>query len=131
MPQREVELILVRQLASALAVPLLLADGSGDLIYFNEPAESLLGRRFDEIGDLSLEERRLAFDFQDDHGDPLPPDQPPMVVAMRERRPVHRRVRLAAFDGVRRSLEVTAFPLVGAQGHLIGGVAMFWEPIRK
>jgi PAS domain-containing protein len=126
MPQRDIGLILMRQLASELAVPLLLADEQGDMLYFNEPAELLLGRRFDEIGDLPLEERRRAFAFRNERGEPLPDDQPPLVVALREQRPVHRHVWLRALDGVYRELEVTAFPLLGGGGHLIGGVAMFW-----
>lgn len=127
MAQRDIGLILMRQLASGLAVPLILVDEQGDLLFFNEPAEVLLGRRFDEVGDMPLERRRSLFAFRDERGNPLPPDQPPLVVALRESRPVHRRVWMRGFDGVDRAVEVTAFPLVGAGGHLIGGVAMFWE----
>lgn len=131
MPQREIGLILMRQLASGLAVPLLLADDEGDLLYFNEPAEMLLGQRFDEVGDMPLERRRQLLAFRDEQGNPLPPSQPPLVVALNERRPVHRRVTMRGFDGVDRAIEVTAFPLLGAGGHLIGGVAMFWERKSK
>jgi len=131
MPQREIELILFRQLASSLALPIMLVDQHSDLLFFNEPAEVLLGQRFDDVGEMSLEERRQVFAFLDQHGNPLPDDQPPLVVAMRERRPVHRLVSLRGFDGVYRALEVTAFPLLGAGGHMIGGVVMFWERAGK
>jgi PAS domain-containing protein len=127
MAQREIELILFRQLASSLDLPILLVDKDSDLLFFNEPAEVLLGQRFDDVGEMTLDERREAFAFLDQHGNPLPPDQPPLVVAMRERRPVHRLVSLRTFEGVYRSIEVTAFPLLGAGGHMIGGVVMFWE----
>lgn len=130
MPQRDIGLILMRQLASGLAVPVLLVDEAGDLLFFNEPAELLLGQRFDEVGDMPLDRRRRVFAFRDEAGTPLPEDQPPLVVALREQRPVHRWVRMQGFDGVERALEVTAFPLLGAGGHLIGGVAMFWERKR-
>jgi len=126
MPQRDIGLILMRQLASGMAVPMLLADDKGDLLYFNEPAEILLGQRFDEVGELPLEERRRMLAFRDEQGNPVPDDQPPLVVALREKRPVHRRVWMRGFDGSHREIEVTAFPLVGGGGHLIGGVAMFW-----
>src|SRR6267378_4310834 len=56
MAQREVELILVRQLASYLTIPIFVVDPKGTLIFFNEPAEGFLGRRFDETEELSLEE---------------------------------------------------------------------------
>ena len=127
MPQRDIGLILMRQLASGLAVPMLLADHEGDLLYFNEPAEVLLGRRFDDVGELSLEVRRRLLAFRDEEGNPLPPDQVPLVVALNERRPVHRRVWIHGLDGVDRAIEAVAFPLQGSGGLLIGGVAMFWE----
>ena len=50
---------------------------------------------------------------------------------LKERRPVHRRIWLRAFDGVDRALETTAFPLEAAEGHLVGGVVMFWEQRRQ
>jgi PAS domain-containing protein len=116
----------MRQLASGLAVPMLLADENGDLLFFNEPAEVLLGERFDDVGELGLEERQRIFAFRDSQGTPLPLEQVPLVVALREQRPVHRRVWLRGFDGGDREIEVTAFPLLGGGGHLIGAVAMFW-----
>ena len=79
------------------------------------------------MGDLPLEQRRRIFNFRDPTARPLPDDQPPLLVALRERRPVHRRVGMRGFDGRDREIEVTAFPLLGGGGHLIGGVAMFWE----
>lgn len=127
MPQRDVGLILMRQLASGLAVPTLIADEDGEWLFFNEPAERLLGQRFDEVGAIGTEEGNRAFDVRDEHGNDLPAEQVPLTVAMRELRPVHRRVRIRGFDGHDRVIEVTAYPLVGAGGHLIGGVAMFWE----
>lgn len=127
MTQREIGLILMRQLASGMAVPILLADQGGDLLYFNEAAERLLGQRFDEVGELQLDDRRRMLAFRDEAGNALPDDQPPLVVALREQRPVHRRVWMRGFDGRDREIEVTAFPLLGGGGHLIGGVAMFWE----
>ena len=35
----DVEIILMRQFASYLALPIFVVDPKGDLIYFNEPAE--------------------------------------------------------------------------------------------
>jgi PAS domain-containing protein len=127
MPQRDIGLILMRQLADGLAAPMLLADERGDLLFFNESAERLLGQRFDDVGELVLEERRRIFSFRDPDGNFLPDDQAPLVVALREHRPVHRRVTMRGLDGRDHEVEVTAFPLLGGGGHLIGGVAMFWE----
>jgi PAS domain-containing protein len=46
MPQLEIEMILMRQLASYLAMPIFIVDPVGNLVFYNEPAESILGRRF-------------------------------------------------------------------------------------
>ena len=127
MPQRDIGLILMRLLADGLAVPMLLADEHGDLLFFNEAAERFLGERFDDVGELDLDERRRIFSFRDIDNMPLPDDQTPLVVALREHRPVHRRVGMHGLDGRDHEIEVTAFPLLGGGGHLIGGVAMFWE----
>jgi len=127
MSQHDVGLILMRQLASGLAVPTLIADQAGDLLYFNEPAEQLLGRRFDEMGEMPRGAFASSFALRDQEGKPLSEEQVPLNVAMRELRPVHRRVIGRGFDGVDRNMETTAFPLLEAGGHLIGVVAMFWE----
>ena len=39
MPQQEIEMILVRQLASYLAMPIFIVDPQGTLVFYNEPAE--------------------------------------------------------------------------------------------
>ena len=56
MAQKAIELILMRQLASSLAMPIFLVDASGNLLFYNEPAEQLLGSRFDETGEMSMTE---------------------------------------------------------------------------
>lgn len=128
MPQHDVGLILMRQLASGLAVPVILFDAAGELLFYNEAAAQLIGRPFDDARDeITLDGQRTVFALRDEKGEPLTDDQVPLTVAMRERRPVHRMVWGRAFDGVDRLVEITAFPLLGGGGHLIGGVAMFWE----
>jgi PAS domain S-box-containing protein len=127
MTQNEIEVILLRQLASYLAVPVFIADIDGDLIYFNEPAEEIIGRQFDETGPLSVAERFQAFQPIDDDGASVPAEEMPLALALRDRRPVHSRFWLHAFDGTRRHVEVTAFPLIGQARRHLGAVAMFWE----
>ena len=127
MSQRDVGLILMRQLAAGLAIPVLIVDQSGELLFFNEAAEALMGVRFDEFGDTRLVDRLGAFELRDVQGHEVPNEQVPMYVAMRELRPVHRQLWGRGLDGVQHQLENTAFPLLGAGGHLIGAVSMFWE----
>ena len=128
MPQYDVGLILMRQLASGLAVPMILFDATGDLLFYNEAAARLIGQPFEDVGDeMTLSGQRTVFALRDEKGQPLPDDQVPLAVAMRERRPVHRMVWGRSFDGIDRLVEITAFPLLGGGGLLIGAVAMFWE----
>ena len=50
--QKSIELILARQLASCLAMPVGIVDAEGTLVYYNEQAEEVLDQRFDETGDM-------------------------------------------------------------------------------
>jgi PAS domain-containing protein len=124
--QYEVELILARQLADGLAVPVLLVDHRGDTLFFNEPAEVLLGRRFDEVDALPLETRTalLAPRFAD--GRPLPTGDMPGIRAMRERRPAHVAFHVTGLDGVLRAIEATAIPLESARGQVLGALVVLW-----
>lgn len=126
MPQRAVELILARQLASSLTVPVLLVDGRGDMIYINEPAEEVFGRRFDEIDSLPLAERAAILSPRDRDGRPRPPDQLPGMRAIRERRPVHDAFWINGLDGRPRATESTAVPLQGVEEAVIGAVVFIW-----
>jgi PAS domain-containing protein len=126
MPQRPIEVILMRQLASYLPIPIFLVDADGTLLFYNEPAEPLLGRRFDEAGEMTLSVWSTIFLITDEHGTPLPPDAVPLAVALRERRPVHRTIGFTGLDGVKNLIEVTAFPLEGQGARHLGAVAMFW-----
>ena len=127
MPQREVELILTRQLASHLTVPVFLVDEDGHLIYYNEAAEPILGMRFHETGGMARDRWTTAFMPCDESGEPIEPDMLPLTVALREGRPVHRRLVITSMDSRTVVIEVAAIPLVAQAGRTVGGLAMFWE----
>ena len=126
MPQQDVELILMRHLAAYLALPIFLVGADGKLLYYNEPAESLLGRPFDDSRDVPKEEWLAAFAPSDQGGTPLPSEEVPLLVALEQRRPVHRALTIRGLDGQRRSIEATCFPLEGLGGRHVGAVAIFW-----
>ena len=75
-----IQIILTRQLAGYLSVPLFLVDPSGTLLFYNEPAEGILGRRFEETGAMSAEEWSSAFTPLDEGGQPIPPEQLPLRI---------------------------------------------------
>ena len=123
----DVELILMKQVASALAMPILLVASDGTLLFYNEPAEALLGERYDETGEISYAEWAQLFKPMDRSGRQLSSDETTLGRAMRGNRPTHGEISLAGLDGVRRDLSVTAFPLVGQNDRHLGFVVLFWE----
>lgn len=131
MPQRDIEIILMRQLASYLIVPIFVVDTEGVMLFYNEPAEALLGRQFDEAGEMPMREWTTIFQPRDENNAPLPPDGLPLVIALRRRVPAQRRIRITGLDGVARHLEIVAFPLQGQGNRMLGAAAMFWEVDSK
>lgn len=128
MAQKAVEIILMRQLASYLAMPIMLFDPDGNLLFYNEPMEAIIGQRFDETGEMTLDERYALFEMTDDDGSPLVREERPLVIALEKQRAAHRTVWLKKKpDGVRRRVEVTAFPLEGQGGRHLGAVVISWE----
>jgi PAS domain-containing protein len=127
MPQQAIEVILMRQLASYLAMPIFLVDPAGDLLFYNEPAEALLGHRYEETGEMPLVEWAQIFQPTSEDGSPLPAEALPLVIALQQHCAAHLQFRIRGLDGVHRKIEVTAFPLEGQGGRHLGAVAIFWE----
>lgn len=126
MAQREIELILIRQLADYLATPIFVVDPQADLIFYNEPAERLLGRPFDESNRMAFEEWSTVFDPKRADGSEVPPDGLPLARALRDHLPAHDSLGIVGLDGKTRFIEVTAMPLEGQGGRHLGAVAIFW-----
>jgi PAS domain S-box-containing protein len=124
---QEVETILTRRLASKLALPIFLVDVDGRLLYVNQAAEPLLGLRFEELAGKSRDEMYETFRPSRADGSPMPPHEHPLWIARVTREPVHLPIRIKGRDGVERRLEVTAIPLVGQSGRMLGAFGLFWE----
>ncbi|MFQ5953741.1 MAG: hypothetical protein ACE5JZ_01585 [Kiloniellales bacterium] len=122
-----IQIILTRQLAAYLSVPLFLVDPKGNLLFYNEPAEAILGRRFDETGAMPPEEWLSAFTRFDDEGQPIPPEELPVMITLTKKRPTYKRFRIRRMDGVIRHIEVASIPIAGLQGEFLGAAALFWE----
>jgi len=127
MSQQEVEVILARQLADYLALPVFIIDQGGNLLFYNEPAEKILAHRYDETGPMPAEEWGTIFQPTDENGTPLAVGELPLVIALRDSRPAYRAFWIRGMDGVRRRIEVTAFPLIGQADRRLGAMAIFWE----
>src|SRR5262249_35649279 len=128
MAQQSVEMILVRHLASYLFVPVLVVDTTGTVVFYNEPAERILGVRFEETGRIDPEEADRLIELTVDPAAGPDDAGPPLVTALQQQRPAHaRRLLLRRGDRVRLQVELTAFPVIDQEDRLLGAVAMFWE----
>ncbi len=125
MTQKPLELILARNLMSALSTPAFLVDEGGVLVFYNEAAGTLLGRRFEELGTVGPDEWGSMFGPFDASGAPIPYDDLPLVQAVRNGRPAHAEFAIRSTDGVSHSVEVSAFPILTVHGSQ-GAIAVFW-----
>ena len=126
-PQMAIELILARQLISYLGVPFFLVDPRGDLLYYNEAAESVLGIRFEETGRMPMEEWSRAFTPTTADGTALEPQALPLVVALEKGRPSYADMWIRSLDDRARHIQVIGLPLVGLAGKRLGALAVLWE----
>ncbi len=125
--QHPIELILARQLAETMSHPVWITDAAGTLVFYNEPAEPILGIRFDEAGEMPASELAERFLTQDLDGSDLPAEEIPLMVALTQWVPAHRPMRMLGFDGRWRTIGVTAIPLVGPGDRRVGALVTFWE----
>jgi PAS domain-containing protein len=123
--QKPLELILARNLMSALSTPAFLVDEGGLLVFYNEAAGLLLGKPWEELGTVSAEEWTPLFGPFDESGEPIPYDELPLVAAVRDDRPAHAEFEIRSVDGERHLVEASAFPIQTAHGSR-GAIAVFW-----
>jgi PAS domain-containing protein len=122
-----IQIILARQLAGYLSVPVFLVDPKGNLLFYNEPAEVVLGRRFEETGAMCAEEWSAAFMPLDERGQAIPPTELPLRITLSKQRPAYRRLFIRGLDGLVREIEVASIPITGLQGEFLGAAALFWQ----
>jgi PAS domain-containing protein len=122
---RPLQLILARNLLASLSTPAFLVDADGNLLFFNEAAGALLGRRYEETGQMTAPEWTSTFGPFDADGDPIPYEQVPLTAALRGNRPSHGGFRIRSAGGVEHAIEASALPLVGDQS-FHGAIVVFW-----
>ncbi len=123
---KSLPLILARELASSLSTPMFLLDAEGMLVFYNDAAALLLGKTFAELGEIPSNEFAESLQLTTVTGEPIHRRDTPSGIAYYEHRPAHQRVMATSYDGVRRTYEATAYPLLGETGVLHGAVAVFW-----
>ena len=127
MPAYEIEIILNRQLADCLSIPVFITDTIGNLIFYNDPAEKILGSRFEETGEMRVETWSTEFKPLDENKAPLPPDELPLVRTLSDHLPHHKTFWIESKSGVAGKISVTSYPIIGRASNFLGAVAIFWE----
>src|SRR6476620_7277254 len=106
-------------------MPVFITDTTGNLIFYNEPAEKILGTRFEDTGEMKVEAWSTMFKQQDDDGDPLPPESLPLVRTLKDQYPYHKIFRITSLKGNTERIAVTSYPIIGRTGKFLGAVAIF------
>ena len=94
----EIEIILNRQLADCLSMPVFITDTTGNLIFYNEPAEKILGARFEDTGEMKAETWSTIFKQQDETGRLLQPDELPLMRTLKDQYPYHKTFRIISLQ---------------------------------
>ena len=123
--QKPIELILARNLVSSLTTPAFLVDEDAVLVFYNEPAGALLGRRFEETGAMTPEQWSAAFGPLGPEDHPIPLAEVPLTLALRRGRPAHGRFRIRSLEGESHTIEASALPIVATEGTR-GAMVFFW-----
>lgn len=127
MAAHEIEIILSRQWSDYLSIPVFITDPDGNLIYFNEPAEEVLGRRFEDTAKhMPMSEWATVFTPTDADGNPLKPDDLPLVKTLKTRKPSNGGFSIESHDGKKHHINVVSFPIVGMSEGYLGAIAIFW-----
>jgi PAS domain-containing protein len=124
--QHPVEIIMARGFVSNLATPAFLVGVDGTLVFYNEAAGELLGVGFEEAGPMPATAWATRFDPVAADGSDLSLEELPLGVALVQGRPAHGTLRIRAATGDQRTIEATAFPIVGHEGQS-GAIAIFWS----
>jgi hypothetical protein len=118
------ELILARNLISIISLGALLVDENGAMVFYNDTAGEIIGARFEERGPIPRDRWAAELGPFDEQGRPLPRENLPVTVALRDGRPGLGHFHIRGESGLI-AVEATALPLVGAAGNH-GALVVFW-----
>jgi PAS domain-containing protein len=124
--QKPLELILARNLLTSISTPSFLVDGSGTMVFYNEAAAAVLGRSFEETGQMSVGEWTETFGPLSSDGAPLEFDELSLTKAIRDGRPAHGDFRIRTAANPEQPIEAAAFPIVASPEGSSGAMILFW-----
>lgn len=123
---RPVALLMARELAANMSMPMFLVDEEARLVFFNEAAQSLFGAPYGEVGPLGRGQWSQRFQPLAADGSVMPRSEMPLVIAVEECRPAHAVQSVLQGDGSRIVIDLTAIPLFSHDGVFGGAMVVFW-----
>lgn len=120
-------LIRAKHLAESVTTPTFLADQDGNLIFYNEAAEALLGTPFADAGPMPASQWQETFDVRSRDGSPFPIDQMPGWMVLQRHQPAMGHLLFRGLDGVDRFIAVCGIPLFRQEDLFEGALIVFWE----
>ncbi len=97
------------------------------MIFYNEPAEAILGQRFEETGEIAADTWSTLFAMEDEDRKPIAQEDRPTMRALSERKPFSRTVWMRCGNREWKNVNITAFPLIGETRQFLGAKMIFWE----
>src|SRR5688572_21181464 len=125
-PQKPLELILARNLLTSISTPSFLVDGEGTMVFYNEAAAALLGRSFEEAGQMTAEEWTATFGPLANGDEPVDLDEISLTQAIQSGQPAHGAFCIRTARSDKELVEAAAFPLVTSADGASGAMVMFW-----
>ena len=125
MSAQDVEFILARQLLEYLSTPIALVDHDGKMIYYNESAEFLLGRKFNESGEIESRDWDDRFYEDEQHGLTIKILDLPFVKVLSSRSIMQGEYWMRNFEEIEQKLLVICIPLVGLAQRELGAIIYF------
>ena len=104
-----------------------LVDSTGNLLFYNEAAEDILGIRFAETGSMPVESWSSIFTPSDENGNPIPPEDLPLVQTLQTQQPAHKSIYIDNKKNKRVPITITAIPIEGRPNRYLGAMALFWK----
>ncbi len=91
------------------------------------PAEEVLGERFEETGEMPVEQWSVIFNPMDKDSREIAPADLPLVKTLKEKLPYHKSFWIKSLKGETEKIALTSYPIINRENKFLGAVAMFWK----
>lgn len=127
MPQKPVEVILLRQLVDYLMQPVFILDPNENLIFCNNSAGKMIGFNFSETGEIPADEWATIFIPQNEDGAPIQKEKLPFYISTTTLRNAYDKFFVRNLQNQIKYIEVFTFPIINHIQNFLGTVVFFQD----